>query len=154
MVLRIWHDSGCKKRFEVFVESKKRRSGEECPLPQKELRLQFVERNPLMSRLWFLRALALFIAGLLSGNFGDFKDVPRSRTEKEVLLSGVGDDLDITFSDGGCSIFGAETEKELSAAEIPLPQVEKRIRAYKIAIVALGLAALGGVLAWLIIALA
>ena len=109
-----------------------------------------------MNRLWFLRALALFIAGILSGNFGDFKDVPRSRTEKEVLLSGVGDDLDITFSESGCSIFGAETEEELelSAAEIPLPQVEKRIRAYKIAIVALGLAALGGILAWLIIALA
>ena len=154
MLLHIWHDSSCKKRFDVFFEGKKLKSGEENPLPQKELRLQFVERNPLMSRLWFLRALALFIAGLLSGNFSDFKDVPRSRTEKEVLLSGVGDDLDITFSDGGCSIFGAETEKELSAAEIPLPQVEKRIRAYKIAIVALGLAALGGVLAWLIIALA
>lgn len=154
MLLHIWHDSSCKKRFDVFFEGKKLKSGEEYPLPQKELRLQFVERNPLMSRLWFLRALALFIAGILSGNFGDFKDVPRSHTEKEVLLSGVGDDLDITFSDGGYSIFGAETEEELSATEIPLPQVEKRIRAYKIAIVALGLAALGGVLAWLIIALA
>ena len=81
MLLHIWHDSSCKKRFDVFFEGKKLKSGEEYPLPQKELRLQFVERNPLMSRLWFLRALALFIAGILSGNFGDFKDVPRSRTE-------------------------------------------------------------------------
>ena len=129
------------------------KSGEEYPLPREELRLRFVERNPLAGKLWFLRAFALLIAGLISGNFGDFKDAPRSRTEIEALLSNVGDDLEITFSEGGYTVFGAEKQEELSRAAVPLPQVEKRIKAYKITIVILGLAALAAVLAWLIFAL-
>ena len=35
MLLHIWHDSSCKKRFDVFFEGKKLKSGEEYPLPQK-----------------------------------------------------------------------------------------------------------------------
>lgn len=154
MLVQIRHSGACKKRFDVFCEGKKLKSGEEYPLPQEELRLQLIERNPLLSKFWFLRAFALFLAGLLSGNFGDFKEVPRSRTEIGVLLAGIGEDLEITFSEGGYSVFGAETQEELSRRDEPLPQVEKRIRAYKISIVALGLAALAAVLVWLIAALA
>lgn len=153
MLVQIRHEGSCKKRFDVFCEGKKLKSGEEYPLPQKELRLRFIERNPLMSRLWFLRALALFFAGILSGNFGDFREMPRTRTETEILLSGMGDDLEITFSEDGYTIFGAETQAELSSESVPLPQVEKRIRAYKISIVSLGLAALAALLAWLVFAL-
>ena len=153
MLVQIRHESSCKKRFDVFCESRRLKSGEEYSLQQEELRLQFIERNPMMSKFWFLRALALFFAGILSGNFGDFKDAPRSRTEIEVRLLNVGDDLEITFNENGYTIFGAQRQEELSRSDAPLPQVERRVRGYIFTIVAFGLAAVAAVLAWLLLAL-
>lgn len=153
MLVQIRHDGACKERFDIFCGGKKLKSGEEYPLPQKDLRLKFVERNPLMSKFWFFRALALFVAGILSGNFSDLKDARRARTEIEVRLSGVGEDLEITFTESGYTIYGAQEQEKLSQSDVPLPQVSRRIRAYKITIVSLGLAAAAGVLAWLILSL-
>ena len=153
MLVQIWHERSCQKRFDVFYGNKKLKGGEEYPLPREKLHLHLIERNPLMSKFWFFRALALFVAGILSGNFSDLKDARRTRTEIEVRLSGVGEDLEITFTESGYTIYGAQEQEELSQSDVPLPQVSRRIRAYKITIVALGLAAVAGVLAWLVLSL-
>ena len=153
MLVLIRHENACKKRFDVFCQGKKLKSGEEYPLPQGEIRLLFIERNPLMSRFWLLRAFALFLAGLLSGNFGDFKEVPRTRKQTEVRLFGVGDDLEITFLEGGYSIFGAEKQEEVSSDAVSLPQVERRIRIYIAVTAGIGVVALAAVILGLIFAL-
>ena len=152
MLVQIRHDGACKERFDIFCGGKKLKSGEDYPLPQKDLRLKFVERNPLMSKFWFLRALACFFAGLISGTFSDFKDIPRTRTQIDVLLLNAGEDLDITFTGDGYRIDGAETE-ELSRSETTLPQVERRIKAYKAIVLAIAAAAVTGALIALSLAL-
>ena len=119
MLVQIWHERSCQKRFDVFYGNKKLKGGEEYPLPREKLHLHLIERNPLMSKFWFLRALACFFAGLISGTFSDFKDIPRTRTQIDVLLLNAGEDLDITFTGDGYRIDGAETE-ELSRSETAL----------------------------------
>ena len=152
MLVQIWHERSCQKRFDVFYGNKKLKGGEEYPLPREKLQLQFIERNPMMSKFWFLRALACFFAGLISGTFSDFKDIPRTRTQIDVLLLNAGEDLDITFTGDGYRIDGAETE-ELSRSETALPQVERRIKAYKAIVLAIAAAAVTGALIALSLAL-
>ncbi len=152
MLVQIWHERSCQKRFDVFYGNKKLKGGEEYPLPREKLHLHLIERNPLMSKFWFLRALACFFAGLISGTFSDFKDIPRTRTQIDVLLLNAGEDLDITFTGDGYRIDGAETE-ELSRSETALPQVERRIKAYKAIVLAIAAAAVTGALIALSLAL-
>lgn len=152
MLVQIWHERSCQKRFDVFYGNKKLKGGEEYPLPREKLHLHLIERNPLMSKFWFLRALARFFAGLISGTFSDFKDIPRTRTQIDVLLLNAGEDLDITFTGDGYRIDGAETE-ELSRSETALPQVERRIKAYKAIVLAIAAAAVTGALIALSLAL-
>lgn len=152
MLVQIWHERSCQKRFDVFYGNKKLKGGEEYPLPREKLQFHLIERNPLMSKFWFLRALACFFAGLISGTFSDFKDIPRTRTQIDVLLLNAGEDLDITFTGDGYRIDGAETE-ELSRSETALPQVERRIKAYKAIVLAIAAAAVTGALIALSLAL-
>ena len=150
MLVQIRHDSSCKKQFDVYFGEKKLRSGEEYDLPQEQLCLRCVERNPLMGHFWFFRLFAMFVAGIISGNFSDLREIPRERTEIEIHLSGAGEDIEITLSENGCTVFGAERAEE-SRRTVPLPRAERRVRTYRAAILALGLAALAGAVVWLIL---
>ena len=78
------------------------------------------------------------------------------RTVIRVRLYEIQDDeIIIRFTHSGTSyeIEGAARSEETENAEIPLPQVEKRIKAYKIGIIAISLAILAAIAAALCLTL-
>lgn len=155
MLVQISHEAPRGKRFDVFYKEKQLKSGEEYDLPENGLELSFIERNAVMSRFWFLRIFAAFLAGLVSGSFDDFADARRSRTEIRVLLGGIGEEIFIRFTGDGnvYSIEGARETREISNCEKALPQAEKRLRVYRVSLFALAALAAAGVLVWLVSAL-
>ena len=155
MLVQIVYEKPYGKRFDVFSGGKKLKSGEEYDLPADKAELTFVERNIVLSKFWFFLIFFNFLAGILTASFDDFRDVRRARTEIRVLLRNIrNDEILIRFTQGGESFFveGAETEL-LGKDEIPLPQAERRIRCYKIGIIALSVAVLIAILAALCFAL-
>lgn len=155
MLVQISHEAPRGKRFDVFYKDKKLKSGEEYDLPANGLELSFIERNAVMSRFWFLRIFAAFLAGLVSGSFDDFNGVRRSRTEIRILLGGIDEEIFIRFTGESdiYSIEGASETQEISNCEKALPQAEKRLRVYRVSLLVLAILAAAGVLVWLISAL-
>ncbi len=155
MLVQIFHEKPYGKRFDVFAGGKKLKSGEEYDLPADSLELTFLERNVVLSKFWFLLIFFNFIAGILTASFEDFRDERRSRTEIRVRLLNIqNDEILIRFTQAGnaYSVEGARVEV-ISETETALPQVEKRIRCYKIGIVVLSLAVLAAIIAALCLTL-
>lgn len=151
MLVQIFHEKPYGKRFDVFFGNQKIKSGEEYDLPEDTLELTFRERNIVLSKFWFLLIFFNFIAGILTASFDDFRDERRSRTEIRIRLHNIeNDEVLIRFKQAGNTyeVEGAQCE-ELSCLEQDLPQVEKRIRYYKVGIILLSIV----VLAVIIIAL-
>ena len=156
MLVQIRHEKPYGKRFEVWHNDKKLKSGEEYDLPADKLDLTFSEYNPVLSRFWFLQIFINFIVGLISASFDDFKDARRMRTVIRVRLYEIQDDeITIRFTHSGTSyeIEGAARSEETENAEIPLQQIKKRIKAYKIGIIAISLAILAAIAAALCLTL-
>ncbi len=156
MLVHICHEKSCKKRFDVYFGEQKLESGEEYFLPPAGARLMFVERNFMLGKYWFLLLLSNFFAGLLSGAFRDFSQDISRRTEICVELGPLTENtLMIRFHDSFpfYTLVGAPYA-EIRRTEISLPQVERRIRGYKIAVIALILALLAAAILCTIFVLA
>lgn len=144
MLIEIRHEKPLGKRFDVYYGDTLLEGGEEYDIPTEGVALRFVERNPAVGKRWPLLLLGHFLASLF-GAPDSLQEIGRSRTEICVDLGKVeGDELSIVFLEGGKSyrIEGAPKAAERSRQEVPLPQVERRIRGYQIGVIALVLALL------------
>ena len=144
MLIEIRHEKPLGKRFDVYCGDTLLEGGEEYDIPAEGAALRFVERNPAVGKRWPLLLLGHFLASLF-GAPDSLQEIGRSRTEICVDLGKVeGDELSIVFLEGGKGyrIEGAPKAAERSRQEVPLPQVEQRIRGYQIGVIALVLALL------------
>lgn len=139
--------------YDAFYLDKKLKSGEEYDLPQEGVRLQLREHNPALGKFWFFRILLAFLGGLLSGKFEDFSSLRRTQRQIDVQIDDIAqDEFCLVCDEQGIHAEGARLTV-LEEREVPLPQIERRVRAYKAGILALSLLAAAAVLAVLLFAL-
>lgn len=138
--------------YDAFYRDKKLKSGEEYDLPAEGVRLQLRERHPALGRFWFLRILLAFLGGLLSGKFEDFSSLPRTQRQADILVDEIAqDEICLVCEEQGLRAEGARLTV-LEERDVPLPQIERRIRAYKAGILILSLLAAVAVIAALLFA--
>lgn len=145
--------SAVKPPFDAFYQGKKLKSGEEYDLPREGVSLQLREHNPALGKFWFVRIFLAFLGGVLGGRFEDFSALRRKQRQIDVRLEEISDDeISLVCEEKEIRAEGARLTV-LRDEEVFLPQIERRIRAYKIGVVVLSLLAVAAALTLLIFAL-